>query len=99
MSQNPSVCQLQKRGTRELNARRIGPTLPCRTAALDPFYRSVKIPQAPIYGSQVVFDPTDILEVNGGLFQLETVGGQKARKCYLESALKGPHRGDVDFSR
>ena len=93
------MCQLQKRGTLELNASRLGPTLPCRTAALDPFYRSVKIPQAPIYGSQVVFNPTGILEVDGGLGQLETVCSQQALKGHLESAPKGPHRGNVDFSR
>lgn len=91
--------QLYKRGTLELNAHRLGPTLPCRTAALYPFYRKVKISQAPVNGSQVVFDPTNILEVDGGLGQLETVCRQQALKGHLESAPKGPHRGNVDFSR
>lgn len=91
--------QLQKRGTLELNASRLGPTLPRLTAVLDPLYRIVKIPQAIINGSQVVFDPADVLEVDWGLGQPETVRRQQALEGHLESALKGPHRSNVDFSR
>lgn len=66
--------------------------------ALAPLYRSIKIPQAPINGSQVVFDPAGILEVDGGLGQLETVCRQQALEGHFEPAPKGPHRGNVDFS-
>lgn len=97
VSQKSSMCQLQKRRTLELSARRLGPALPCRTAALDPFYRSVKIPQAPINGCQVVFDPGDVLEVDGGLGLFETVCRQQAFESHLESAPKRPHRGNVDL--
>lgn len=51
VSQDSSMCQHQEGGTLELDACRLGPTLPRRTAALDPLDRSVKIPQAPMNGS------------------------------------------------
>lgn len=93
------MCQLQKRGTLELNTRRLRPTPPCRIAALDPLYRSVKFPQASINGSQVVFDPTGILKVDDRFGHLKTVCDQQALKGHTESAPKGPHGGNMDFSR
>lgn len=98
VSQNSPMCQLYKRGTLDFNARQHGPKLSCRMAALYSFYRKVKIPQAPVNGSQVVFDPTNILEVDRGLGQLETLCRQQALKGHLESAPKSPYRSNVDFS-
>ena len=99
MSQNSSMCQHQKRGTLELDARRLGPTHPRRTAALDPLDRGAKIQQAPMNGSQVVFDPTGVLEVDWALGQLETVRHQQTLEGQLELAPKCPHRGYMNFGR
>ena len=93
------MCQLQKRGTLEPNTLRLRPTPPCRIAALDPLYRSVKFHQASVNGSQVVFDPASILKVDDRFSQLKTVCYQQALKCHPESAPKGPHGGNMDFSR